>query len=550
MNIRHKYHVHKDNMETFSLLEDLRDENGRFPFIPNLWHMMTIIGGFPRDKGCYMSLKNMAGEMGRISERTLKDYGTYLEAQDLVAKFKRKEGMKTICIRWLKKPKKKTIESMASFRKRTGKYKYQTSEAQQNRPFFKNKGREIFSTRDGKFSPKRREIFAPYIEKVTKRTTTRELPPKSPTSENEAKRTVAGVRLRRPSVASGVGQGRPHYSALRPSTLGGLVSQEKEKPVEYIPEEIPVAKKDPDPEPPIDRKKKKPRNQRERRAEAIKKHNKGHIVNPMGQPDNQLRRMRWQQARDIGPTGGVTAAQLWRHLNKKYLEAHGVTIEDQMPTDRYAITAWFDKLRKKFLVTCGCKVDYRDLSAYFDWILDPQRLKKIIGISTATGKAAALKAQQLEGQVYIRQFYDQVLRRRKQAPDKAAITNPGVKLAQEKLDEFQDICEEIHNYADDPVGLVICMARFGIPLVAQYFYERQATSESQCRKRIIHAMTQFVMQAEDREEAIRYLDQASSASERKAYLYNENTLWQDWAPKCKEIIGAANEEIKNAQKDA
>ena len=214
--------------------------------------------------------------------------------------------------------------------------------------------------------------------------------------------------------------------------MGVFVNQEKENPVEYIPEENPVAK-DQEPEPPISRKKKKPRNQQERRAEAIKKHNQGHIVNPMGQPDNQLRRMKWQLAKDIGPTGGVTAAQLWRHLNKKYLDAHGIGIEDQMPTDRYAITAWFDKLRKKFLVACGCNVDYRDLSGYFDWIMESQRLRKIIGISTAVGKAAALKPQQLEGQVYIRQFYDQVLRRRKGEGEKTTVTNPGVKLAQKKI---------------------------------------------------------------------------------------------------------------------
>lgn len=523
--LRHKYHIHKDNVAAMRSIQNLRDESGKFPFNPTCWDMITIIAGFGKAKGCYMALKTMAKEMGgRVTTRTLQSHENYLFDQGVISRFQQTSDGRTTYIRRIKAPKTDTIESVAAYRKRTGRYKYRTkSEA-----LFLSERHEKFACSDMKNFPERHEKFSPNIEIWNIRSKIIELTPKSPLTP----RTPDSDG--RPSGGIGVGIRRPRYESCRTREKESIISSKEGKEV--------LMAEMPEPEP-IKRKKKQPKNQRERRAKAIAKHNRGHIVNPLGGPDTRLRRMKPKLARDIGPTGSVTAAQLYRHLVVKYEEALGVSIEPQMPQGRDAIVSWFDNLRQDFLQLCGYKPTYRDLSEYFEWMLEPKRLERTIGAHKIGGGAAILKVQQFQGKVHIRTFYDAKLRR-KTKQDAPKEYNQKVLQKQQFMDEFQDICDTVSRKYQNPTGMALCLARFGFPLVVQCLHDRHGMSEDTCKRTIIDAMARYVARAEDPEKAKEYLKVGLASSASRSYLYNQATLWREWKGKAEALVKAAVEKYE------
>jgi hypothetical protein len=307
-----------------------------------------------------------------------------------------------------------------------------------------------------------------------------------------------------------------------------------------------------DPEPPAPKeaipanraKKNKPRNKKERRAEAIKKHNQGHVVNPTGGPDIRLRKFDWKRARDIAPEGSITVAQLWRHIHLKYEESFGEgLLEGQMPQDRYAIGAWFDKLKQRFMKTCGYQIDNRDLSEYFTWILDPKRLESMMGMGRLTASKNFLRVEQIQGAVYVQRFYNEVLRRRTGTVIDTA--NENIKRLHRISDEVHDAFDYMTESGDSTMGWILSLVQYGFPLVLQFMMERQSMSEGQARKRIIDIMAEFIGKATEVGLATKYLDKAADATKRKAETYNKYTVWQDWETKCNGLIEEATEKAKS-----
>jgi hypothetical protein len=302
--------------------------------------------------------------------------------------------------------------------------------------------------------------------------------------------------------------------------------------------------------PEVKAKKKKPRTQKERRADAIQKHNRGHVVNPTGGPDLRLRKFDWQKARDIGREGAVTTAQLWRYLHLRYEEAFGDGIlEGQMPQDRYAIAAWFDKLKQRFLKTCGHQVDNRELSEYFAWILDPARLDSMMGMGKLTASKNYLRVEQVQGAVYVQRFYNEVLRRK--AGVVVDTVNEHVRQWQRISDEVHDAFDFMAETADTDVGMIISMVRYGFPLMLQFMMERKGMSEGQARKCLVNVMKDFIRSSKDFDGAKKYVEKAMEATARFEFTYNKYTVWKDWREKCDGLIEEASkgaQEEKDAEK--
>ena len=298
----------------------------------------------------------------------------------------------------------------------------------------------------------------------------------------------------------------------------------------------------------LSKKKPKPTAAQAKRAEAVKRHNQGHLVSPLGQQDMRLRKFDWKRAKDIGPEGGVTAAQLWRHLYIKYEDAFGPGIlEAQMPQDRYAISAWFDKLRSKFMKTCGYRPDYRELSEYFTWILDPERLRRAMNIGRLTNSRTYLKIEQIEGGIYMRNFFDTNIVPKGHVELNTA--NRGVKKWQMIMKEVLEIFDALSEAGDSQFSQMLCLARYGFPLVLQFYAERLGLSEGQGRKRIIQLMANFVQGSDDFDGAVKFLDKIMESTEAYDSYYTDAVIWKDYKTKCKDLIGEATEMAKNGKQE-
>jgi hypothetical protein len=588
-----KHYVDDSNKEIYEAIEKLVDENDQKPWNTVTAEMIKCIGRFERKKGCFMSLERMAQELGsNVSARTLQRHDRYLSHIGLISKFRENKYGRTICVRRLKMPQKSVVPSLCRFSYETGIYsqtKASTVDTSKNSTSFFNGTDDILSYPVTTKCPKAlrqnvvliKEVKEVKIEKINN--------PYIPLQfeKNEDASVEVQGSLRPPSAACGGGIRRPQREGLRPhtsvekpfekqkGTIMDLGSEEQnpmdteqtsskdqvilpgfDEPIVIKPprvEEAQVPNQASEDEvvgpkealPASRTKDKKPRNQRERRAEAFKKHNRGHVVNPTGGPDIRLRQFDWKKARDIGSEGSVTTAQLWRHLHLKYEEAFGDGIlEGQMPQDRYAIGAWFDKLKQRFMKTCSYQAENRDLADYFTWILDPARLDSMMGMGKLTASKNYLRVEQIQGSVYVQRFYNEVIRRKE-----GVVVN----TANEHLKKWQMISDEVHTAfdfmvqtADSDIGIVISLARYGFALMLQFMMERNGMSEGQARKRIVNAMKDFLKNSKNFDDSVKLVSKALEATERFEFTYNKYTVWKEWREKCKglteEAVNGAKEE--------
>ena len=84
--IRHKYHVHTSNAESFGKIKDMKNKAGKPAFKPSLLNLVNLIASFPRDKGCFMSRTSISEEMGGgISTKTIKRHEDHLHNAGIIS---------------------------------------------------------------------------------------------------------------------------------------------------------------------------------------------------------------------------------------------------------------------------------------------------------------------------------------------------------------------------------------------------------------------------------------------------------------------------------
>lgn len=590
--MRYKYHVHNTNEAAIRTIELLVDENGRSPWSNTTWDIISLIAGFDRKAGCFMSYEGMSKELGgRISPRTIRRHENYLEDIGVMSKFtERTEGNKTKCTRRLVMQTQKRVPSLKQYSHSEGLYgpKNNTKGI-----FFLGKVRDKMSNGDGQNVKDSVTKWPPSIERDNKKENNKDnhLYPPSGISDSDPMDPMGidgSGSYRSPPEIRGGDQGRPHHEGCRPRSTAGEYNSnpnETEKTMKvddlvelehFFPgltiakaggkaapgpelgvgpapgtghETTCVPKYQDDPgEPHVEPLLKKGRGPRkktkqEQRAETLRMHNDGHIVSPLGPANTQLRKFDWKRAKDIGPEGAVTAAQLWRHLFIQYENAFGPgTLEPQLAQDKHAITSWFDSVRAIFVKTCGYEPTYRELSQYFTWMLDPQRLNRM-GIDKVAGSRSCLKIQQLQGGVHIRSFFDHFLRHRKN--DDVGTCNENIRRLGSMMDELKEIFDNIYESLEMTTSdMVLRMAHYGFPLFLQVLVERKGLSENGARKRIIETMAKFMSEASDLDAAIRYMGKATYSSEANEKFYTEATLWGDYGAKCMGLVEEAAEKAR------
>ncbi len=285
-------------------------------------------------------------------------------------------------------------------------------------------------------------------------------------------------------------------------------------------------------------KNKKPKTQQELRGEAIRLSNAGHIVRPLGKIDNRKKELNWKLARDFGPEGKVTVPQLWRHLVRLWDDRFGAGIlENMLSHDKSAMASKFGDLKQQFLNTCSHDASNRDLAEYFDWFLEPKRLNGILLNAKYQGPKGSVHFNQLNGSVFIKRFYDEVIGRRK-------LKNPMLESVESKADEVAGIVEqmftEFKDTYDDPYKFTLKMVSNGYAMAAQYLHDEKEFSESECRQRIIQLMVDFIKKVPEPIKAVIYLKKGFITTKEHAPLLRKETcIWFDWEEKTKDLVDVA-----------
>lgn len=284
-----------------------------------------------------------------------------------------------------------------------------------------------------------------------------------------------------------------------------------------------------------------PKTQRERRVEALKRMNNGHVANPLGGPNTNPRKLNPKLARDIGPTGSITVAQLYRHLIKLCDSAFGEgVLRAQMPTSREGVSAMFDGYRQKFIECCQYELSNRELAEYFEWFLDSKRLQTVLGAAKYSSGKGFIHLKQLEGAVYLRRFYEEVLKKRKQ---KVSEAKPNATMRETQLNEIEAFIDEAYDAirSAEQIGnenrIALAMVSCGYALAAQYFHDEHGMDASQCRQRIIAVMAGFIKRNEDPKAAVAFLRKGIKNTETcKVFLLSETCVWYNWEERTKDLI--------------
>lgn len=405
----------------------------------------------------------------------------------------------------------------------------------QKQPVFSQKPEEKLSGVEDFFAEKEAN-FAPILNSNTKlqETKQKEHPPKVPprtpdfgsTSEVGSGSTGA---LRAP-------EGPPNSRRPLAESLNGFPDGQSIFLSSKTKEEQPEAWD----EPLLEKKKiKRPRTERERRADAAQKSNKGHIVNPIGVTDNRKRIYDWKKPCDIEAAGSVTRSQLWRHLHKHYEAAFSSDIEMQMSADRRSVDIFFEDIQAK-LQKFYKEADLRTVAEYFDWYFAPQQIQVILKEFKRVG---TFNVRQLCGEVGIRIFADKVLNLRQL--QKMSSERPSE--AETMKTQTYKIWKEFEGSMLDQKEFCRKIVKFGFALAAQYLFDEQRHSESECRQRIITTMASFIKEAdkagpEALKATIEYLCLADGTTESYASHLTSEDLWFEWKQKTNDLIEVAIEQ--------
>lgn len=290
--------------------------------------------------------------------------------------------------------------------------------------------------------------------------------------------------------------------------------------------------------------KKRPKNSRERRAEAAKLHNAGHIASPAGIKDNRGRRLKPMLACTIGDIGAVSEPQLYRFLYERYKELgwEGV-LEQELPPYREALAFQLNELRQNFIRTCSHNPENRDLYEYFKWFLDPSRLSGSMKTAAKVGQDH-VSWRQIKGAACIRRFYDHVLVGKKQAS--AAMSPPRGPNIHAIRDEYiKEIFQKITESVDD-TDLVLHMLSYGFVMFAQYLHDMKGISDpSECKKRIISLLVGYLRNQPNKAHAIDVVKRAGKTTRENTGVNRLNTVWPDnWKEATADFVNIALEQAK------
>jgi hypothetical protein len=290
------------------------------------------------------------------------------------------------------------------------------------------------------------------------------------------------------------------------------------------------------------KRKKEPKNQAERRVEALKNIGQGHIANPLGGSDNRRKKMDPKRARAITPDRPVTVPQLYKKLKELYDNGIGPGIlENMLPQDPNAMGSMFNDLREKFITNCdGYDPDLRELAEYFEWYFEPARLADVLTAIKYTGKP--LQFGQITGGAFVRRFYDKVLRIRK---------STGVRPTSSEITEAKDFVNDAFNTfrvsKKDDRQFVKAIVKYGFALAAQYLHDEHGFEDSDCRKCMVAAMAAFIRLVTPTNNAIEYLKLAMETTKENAWCVDKDCIWHDWESRIGDLIPMA---IKQAGLEA
>lgn len=406
------------------------------------------------------------------------------------------------------------------------------SNAPKNDVIFLSAGEAKFAEKAGNFAPEKAN-FAPILKKHTESVTETKkiLPPKAPPRSPDEELfdvnfdSENGGSLRDPD---GLTNSRQPITFGRSDQTEQIKNSSQEN--ENDMSECLTPKKKP----------KVAKTERERRAEALQKANQGHIVNPNGIVNNRKKECNWKLARDIGPTGAVTTAQLWRHLVKHYDKAFGPGImENMISRDKTSLSSTFDDIKQTFIKLHAYEASLRDLAEYFDWFFEPRRLDSIMKGSSkfVDPKTRILHFKNICATAFLERFYSEVIevRKLKQAhPSELSKADDAILYVNQAFDEIRTAMSGADNDA-----LVSAIVGNGFALSAQCMYEDFDLDESECKRRIISAMAEFLKTSPVPDKALEYLKLANGTTKEHAIFLRKGCIWLEWEEKTKDLITLA-----------
>jgi hypothetical protein len=489
------FYVHASNRALIERILDLRDKDGNHVISTVQKDLLVIIGRFDRNSGNFMTTKNLRDSIpGRkVEVRTIRRHLRYLKAIGVVAS--ERSGGKTR--RRLLDPEPGERPSLKEFRESTGLSGYGKNKGQT----LPSSGGANFASEGGKVCLQEGQDLPPssLIEEEGEEMGMH-LPKAPPQNFARASREMTVDRSGRPSCG-----GEP-----REGTPPPLESEKMKK------------------------KPKKEHTARERREEATRLTQQGHIVNPLGTPKRRGRVIHWRRAKVIGETGSVTVPQLWRAYHEAFEEAFGLDNLDELiaPT-KERVSQYFDDMRQRFLSEAGKVASNRTIHGYILWMHAPERLKGLLRGS----KKQFVHPSQLLGMVHIRRYYDQVLR--VSEPDDGRHETEAGKQVRVRSQFIQDAYDRIRQAGND-LALTYCVANYGYVIVAEWLHDFKGMDGSRCRRELIRIFSGFLRGSSDAGAAEEFLGSAWKAAEANEKLF-VSAVWEDWRENCKDIIELSRE---------
>lgn len=569
--------IHTSNRAVMSRILSLVDFEGKAIISQTQAAILELVGRYPQSNGNFMNedtfLNSLPGR--KICRKTLRNNIEYLFYLKVLAREIDKE--KRLVLK-LREPAEGPKENMANFRRRMGFYKYEKAipgqkqvddrtftaklelpekielEAQKmpenntkqsnqddfdalfnEKPVEKiSKTEEFFSQTDGKNFPETWKFF-PHYNKEEERPNEQQ---KTTSTESKKEHHPIVPPL---AVSS-------EFTSEEPAEKNVIQKSDKLKRKKRVQSEEPElspeseikkkANREPKvAEPLLDAPKKKKARQtgKERLAEAMEVYSQGHVTNPIGKADTRGRTLQPSKARPIGTNGSVTIAQLWKAYLYLFEQAFGETsfLETVMPSSREYVTNFFAQLKQKFLDYTGKAVDNRTVYDYLVWIHDPQRLAYLVGNKHSASKEF-LHPLQLMGAVSIKRFSDQYIGQRQDT-----LLSEGVKKARELTKALSEAFDLIREKHEDTYGMVYCLTIYGFVIVGEYLKDYHGCDASECKKRMIEAMTDFILHAKKKENAKKFVSRAWDRTVANKAI--ESAVWTNWREACKDFVSVAIE---------
>lgn len=534
-----------ENRPYYEILRNLRDRNGKRALKASHLKIIEYVGSMPRANGCFASNKRIREQTADCTDKTLRNNLHYLIRIGALVKIETPKG-RTLKLGAPEGPVMSQTEFRA-FEKNMPEYSYKRQEEAVNQaelndwinsdepkkaPLFLSETEENFTESEGKFYRGEAVNLAPIlykepecIETITKNPPTQTLPPCGTEQVRE-------VRERASLASWGAEQPRPNSDELSVRRELNKTFSKAEEPIEDGKFAEPVAK------PKRKRGVRTVKTQKERQQQAQTAIDHGHIGNPLGGPNNRPSRLNPKQARDIDGTRQPTISMLYKHLLKIYNRVFGEgVLETMISTDKSAVESAFGDIKQCFIDHCeGYEPDNHVMAEYFNWFFEETRLAGMLSLAKVD-KNKVVHFRQLLGTVYIRKFYDSVVRPRlSKQPTRTSVET---ELIDDLKRFWMDAFKELKLADSDEKLFVRAMVQFGYAATAQYLHEQKGMTDSQCKQRIIDVMSGFIKTVSEPKNAVKYLEIGLEATEQQAPYLDKECVWYEWKPRTQDLIKIA-----------